>query len=230
MSNPNSFDQIQVEAKHLGLFETPLAYCTLKNSEALLQDLEQKILQNMASNKGLQRSNIGGWHSETDMSVWGGESAKKLAETAVNVAKRMSHFKESDVNQYQWHVRMWANVTSKGGLNNLHSHPGNLWAAVLYVDLGEDPDAEDSEASLQSSGGRFFLEDPRFPMAAMKDASFRMIGIAGKPQQYETEIKLERGSLLVFPAWLKHGVRQYSGNRNRISIAMNIDAQRSAEN
>lgn len=53
-----------------------------------------------------------------------------------------------------------------------------------------------------------------------------MIGVDGKPQQYEVEFKLERGKIVVFPAWLRHGVRPYSGKRERISIAMNIDARR----
>ena len=53
-----------------------------------------------------------------------------------------------------------------------------------------------------------------------------MIGIDSQPQQYEVEFKLGRGNLVVFPAWLRHGVRPYTGKRERISIAMNIDAQR----
>ena len=48
----------------------------------------------------------------------------------------------------------------------------------------------------------------------------------GKPQQYEEELKLERGNIVVFPAWLRHGVRPYTGKRERISIAMIIDARR----
>ena len=121
----------------------------------------------------------------------------------------------------EWLVRMWANVTPAGGLNHLHSHPGNLWAAVLYIDMGYENEQESSNA-----GGRFYLEDPRFPMAAMRDTAFRMRGADGEPQQYQTEIELQRGNLIVFPAWLRHGVRPYTGKRERISVAMNIDAVR----
>ena len=66
---------------------------------------------------------------------------------------------------------MWANVTPAGGLNLLHSHPGNLWAAVLYIDMGHEKEQDPGDA-----GGNFYLEDPRFPMAAMRDTAFRIRG------------------------------------------------------
>jgi uncharacterized protein (TIGR02466 family) len=182
------------------------------------------IRSRMDENVGLKRSNIGGWHSDTEMMDWGGPAAKKLAETAISIAKRMSHFLEGSAESYNWFVRMWANVTPAGGLNHIHVHPGNLWAAVLYVDLGRDE--QGSDAPSNDAGGAFYLEDPRFPMAAMHDTSLRLIGVNGKPQQYEVDFKLERGNLIVFPAWLRHGVRPYTGGRERISIALNIDAQR----
>jgi hypothetical protein len=62
-------------------------------------------------------------------------------------------------------------------------------------------------------------------MAEMRDTSFRMMGVNGQPQQYESEIQLQRGNLIVFPAWLRHGVRPFRGKRERISVAMNVDAR-----
>ena len=105
------------------------------------------------------------------MLEWGGPAAQRLAEAAVKIAKRMSHFKESSTEGRQWIVRMWANVTPAGGLNLLHSHPGNLWAAVLYIDMGHEKEQDPGDA-----GGNFYLEDPRFPMAAMRDTAFRIRG------------------------------------------------------
>ena len=86
--------------------------------------------------------------------------------------------------------------------------------------MGNEPGESEREI-----GGHLYLEDPRFPIVAMRDTSFRMMGVNGQPQQYETEIQLQRGNLVVFPAWLKHGVRPFKGKRERISIAMNIDAR-----
>jgi uncharacterized protein (TIGR02466 family) len=212
---------LRVEAQPIGIFETPIAYGRLKDADEVMKELEVAIRKRKTISTGLSRSNLGGWHSESDMLEWGGPAAHKLAEAAVNIAKRMSYFKESSAEDRQWLVRMWANVTPEGGLNLLHSHPGNLWAAVLYIDMGHETEQESHDA-----GGSFYLEDPRFPMAAMRDTAFRMRGVDGQPQQYQTEIQLQRGNLIVFPAWLRHGVRPYTGKRERISVAMNIDAVR----
>ena len=224
MSERILIDKLRPQAakvQPLGLFETPLAYGNLTDGDALISELERLIRQRKDQSPGLTGSNIGGWHSDIDMLEWGGQPAQKLAQTAINIAKRMSHFQDSSVADREWLVRMWANVTPAGGLNHLHSHPGNLWAAVLYIDMGYETEQESSNA-----GGSFYLEDPRFPMAAMRDTAFRMRGADGEPQQYQTEIELQRGNLIVFPAWLRHGVRPCTGKRERISVAMNIDAVR----
>ena len=227
MSERILIDKLRPQAakvQPLGLFETPLAYGNLTDGDALISELERLIRQRKDQSPGLARSNIGGWHSDTDMLEWGGQPAQKLAQTAINIAKRMSHFQDSSVADREWLVRMWANVTPAGGLNHLHSHPGNLWAAVLYIDMGYETEQESRNA-----GGSFYLEDPRFPMTAMRDTAFRMRGADGEPQQHQTEIQLQRGNLIVFPAWLRHGVRLYTVKRERISIAMNIDAVRKNE-
>lgn len=213
-------NQLKVEAQQVGFFETPIAYCQLKDGAALMAELRSAILKNRTDTEGLSRSNIGGWHSNTDMMRWGGEAAITLADTAIGIAKRMSYFQESSPENYDWVVRMWANVNEKGGLNQLHAHPGNLWAAVLYLDMGDGPDSD------VDVGGAFYIEDPRFPMSAMHNTAIRLLGSDGNPQQYEVEFKLAKGKLVVFPAWLRHGVRPYMGDRERISIAMNIDARR----
>ena len=152
------------------------------------------------------------------MMEWGGEAANKLANTAISIAKRMSHFQESSPDAFEWKVSMWANVTSLNGLNHIHAPPGNLWAAVLYINMGRWP------SSKEDVGGTLYVEDPRFPMAAMHNAGFRMNDVNGKQQAYQVDLNLREGNLVVFPAWLRHGVRPYRGTGERISVAMNIDA------
>ena len=217
MSQQNSSYDIRVKAQPLGLFETPIAYGELTGGEELMQDLEAAIRQRMTSDPGVSRSNRGSWHSDTDMLDWGGAAAAKLAETAINMARRMTFFKEGNAEDFHWPVQMWANVTPKGGMNDMHVHPGNLWAAVLYLRMGN----EDGKTDV---GGNFYVEDPRFPLVTMRNTGMRLRGVDGSPQEIQPEFKLQRGNLLVFPAWLRHGVRVYEGDSERISIALNIDA------
>lgn len=208
----------RVKAAPRPFFETSVAHARLEGADALIADLEAAIRRRMAESEGVKRSNHLGWHSDTAMMSWGGAAARKLSDTAIQVARRMSHFKEAGADDFDWRVAMWANVSPPGALNQLHAHPGNLWAAVFYIDSGEEPD--------QDVGGALYLEDPRFPMSAMHNTAFRLVGQDGRPQDYQPNLVLTRGDLVVFPAWLRHGVRPYSGRRDRISIAMNIDARR----
>ena len=141
---------LRIEAQPIGLFETPIAYGRLKDADAVMRELEEVIRKRKTVSKGLSRSNFGGWHSESDMLEWGGPAAQRLAEAAIKIAKRMSHFEESSTEDRQWIVRMWANVTPAGGLNLLHSHPSNLWAAVLYIDMGHENEQDSGDV-----GGTF---------------------------------------------------------------------------
>ena len=142
--------KLRAEAQHVGFFETPVAYCKLKNGEQVIQELEASIRKQMAATEGVQRSNFGGWHSDTDMMDWGGKAAESLSETAISICKRLTHFEEASPDSYEWVCRMWANVNPKGGMNHIHAHPGNLWAAVLYIDMGDDRDGAGKDVGVPS--------------------------------------------------------------------------------
>lgn len=208
---PSQFDGIRVRAEQSGLFETMVLHGQLSDAEPMTAALEAAILGHRTANPGIERSNVGGWHSKTDMLDWGGPAAARLADLALRIAKRMSHFDGADP---EWSVRMWANVSPPGALNMSHAHPGILWAAVYYVATG-DADA----------GGELYLEDPRFPVPQMTYPGVRVLGSDGQPQPVEHRIAPRRGDLVLFPAWMRHGVRPYRGAGERISIAMNISAR-----
>lgn len=213
----SSFDAIRVRAERVGLFETPVLHGTLSDAEEMTAALEDAILARKSADKGLNRSNIGGWHSTTDMLKWGGAAAEKLADIAIRMAKRLSHFEERDAASVKWSARMWANVSPPGSLNMSHAHPGVLWAAVYYIDMGMAPD--------DGEGGELYFEDPRFPVPQMTFPGFRAIGADGNPQVIEQRVKTARSDLVMFPGFVRRGVRPHNGSRDRISIAMNIYAK-----
>lgn len=208
---------INVRAAAHPLFETPMTHAVLENSDALNLELAATIRARMAEEPGVVRSNEHGWHSDTDMLQWAGQPARLIAEAAIQIARKMTAFADAGAGEQEWSVKMWANVSGLGALNHPHVHPGVAWSAVYYVDPGGNPEAD--------LGGEIFFEDPRFPMIAMRDPGFRMLGRDGKPQDPERLLKPSRGALLVFPAWLRHGVRPYRGDAERISVAMNIDVR-----
>lgn len=205
-----------VNAKRMGVFETAVMIATLENAEDIRAALEATIRARQASAPGVKRSNEGGWHSDTELLKWGGAAARALAEAAVGIAQRMSGFSEGTPADFEWPVCAWANVSPPGALNNLHAHPGNAWAAVYYVTTG----AKEGETA-----GALYLEDPRFPLNAMHVPALRALGADGKPQSSQIEVKARAGDLIVFPAWLRHGVRVHKGSGERISVAINIDVR-----
>lgn len=213
----NDYSGIRTQATRLALFETPVAQCALQDADVMLEDIRRVVLDKMAGDPGVERSNVGGWHSDVDMLVWGGAGAKKLADTAIGVAKRMTAFHSYTHDDYLWVCQMWANVSDQNASNHLHIHPGNLWSGALYVDMGgaeEDP----------GLGGEFYFEDPRFPLTVMHNTQFRFAGADGHPAPISPTFRPKRGEILMFPAWLRHGVRPYKGDKQRISIAFNVDA------
>ncbi|MEM6625890.1 MAG: 2OG-Fe(II) oxygenase family protein [Pseudomonadota bacterium] len=213
-----TLSDIRVEAKRGVLFETPIVQASFKNADSLLNELDAAVRQRLADDsEGVQRSNIGGWHSDTFMTQWGGDAARALTDKAITIARRLSSFGEKSHDDFNWTTQMWANVSGPGASNHMHVHPGNLWSAVFYLDMGgaeEDPEV----------GGAFYFEDPRFPVAVMHNTAFRFVGQDGQPQSWQPEIRPKRGDLLMFPAWLRHGVRPYTGDKERVSIALNVDA------
>jgi uncharacterized protein (TIGR02466 family) len=214
------FDAIRMRAEQVGLFETPVLHGRLQNAAELIAGLKAAVDRRRAEQPGIGRSNVGGWHSSTDMLDWGGAAAAKLADFATRACARMSHMDGGDARQLPWHVRMWANVSPPGALNMSHAHPGVLWAAVFYVDMGR---AEGNNT--EPGGGELFFEDPRFPVPLMRLPGFRLVGVDGQPQPVERRLRTEAGDLVIFPAWLRHGVSPHTGGGDRMSVAMNIDVK-----
>ncbi len=212
-------DALRVRAAQVGMFETPILHGQVQDAVALNAALRDIILARRAGDTaGIARSNIGGWHSATDMLAWGGDPARQVADLAIRMAKRASQFEGRDPASVEWTLKMWANISPPGALNTSHAHPGVLWAAVYYVDMGLLPDDRDP-------GGELYFEDPRFPVTMMRLPGFRMVGIDGHAQSNERRLPTRAGDLVLFPSWLRHGVRPHRGSGDRISIAMNIDVK-----
>ncbi len=212
------YSDMKPQAARQTLFETPIAQVNFQGGEAFLADMRKVVLDKQLEDpKGVGRSNVGGWHSDVDMMKWGGAPAQKLADTAIAVAKRMSSFPGANHDDYHWLCQMWANVSDSGASNHLHMHPGNLWSGACYIDMGGAEDNPDL-------GGAFYFEDPRFPLINMHNTRFRFAGADGAPMQLMPEVRPKAGEMLMFPAWLRHGVKPYHGDGLRISVAFNIDA------
>ncbi len=87
---------------------------------------------------------------------------------------------------------MWSIISPPGNGNLAHIHPGCIWSGVYYVQTPQ-------------GSGRIEFTDPR-TFVLMNQAKF----IPGKkrPRDCWTKVnyKPTAGRMLIFPAWLYHGV------------------------
>lgn len=197
------------------IFPTNLIETRLKDADRLTAALREIIVARKGADVGIARSNILGWHSDTEMLRWGGEPARTLALATLQLCGSFTHDRGLNAAgrpRFEMGLEMWANVSPAGASNQVHAHPGCVWSAVFYVDDGGDPE-----------GGPLVLHDPRFPMNRMA-APDLVFAADGLEEQTKVEIAPTPGRLVAFPSWLMHSVKPHGGPRDRISIALNVMA------
>ena len=199
------------------LFATPFVIDRLQSEQGIAMLRDAIYAEMDRDRKGVSISNIGGWHSNTQMLDWGGEAAKALVYKAIGMAEEASiDVKSPDASRFGWHPELWANVSEKGNANQYHTHPGSYWSLVAYVDDGYEGDPD------PDLGGELQLLDPRGPMVMMTAPDLRMKASDGTAQPREISIRPQTGMIVMFPSWLQHAVRPFQGKGTRISIAINL--------
>lgn len=206
-----------IEQKRIDLFTTPILKAVFPDHQNANIEFLNVIAQKRQSDpKGIDRSNQGGWHSDISMLEWGGETAKRLAEFATQICTpHLADMHAAGKREFRFAADMWANVNPVGAQNAHHCHPGAIWSGVYYVDDG----------GREQPGGELVLEDPRFPMAYMTVPDLVMRDAEGQPARAQYAVTPKAGVLVMFPGWLGHSVRQHTGSRDRVSIALNLMVQ-----
>lgn len=201
------------------MFSTP---CALERIDADVEIavLRSAILDERARDpEGIARSNTGGWHSATTLQHWGGDAAHALARQVAAIADSMTlDVRDRSQAAHRWRADMWANVIERDNGHQFHYHPGCIWSAVAYLDDGyEGGDG-------RGSGGELVFLDPRMPQVRMNSPHLVLRETDGEEQLVEPFVRPATGLLVVFPAWLAHGVRPFRGGGSRISAVINLSA------
>ena len=124
-------------------FPTPVYIADL-NEEGLNEQLERDIIAWANRDKGLNRTNIKGWHSPTNMNEL--PEYKRLIDLLFEAQRTIYQQEHLDSEPYLGN--MWANINPPGAMNRAHMHPNSLWSGVYYV------------KALPNSG-HLKVEDPR---------------------------------------------------------------------
>ncbi|SMQ74322.1 conserved hypothetical protein [Altererythrobacter xiamenensis] len=201
------------------LFPTPFGKDMLQSEEGIAVLRQAIEAERKRDPKGIRISNVGGWHSNTNMIDWGGEAARALAYKAMTMADALTIDSKSPGNsRFGWVPEMWANVSTAGDANQYHYHPGSFWSAVAYIDDGYEGDED------PALGGELLLLDPRMPSIRMTAPDLRLANADGGQMVNEIPVRPKSGDIVIFPSWLQHAVRPFYGSGTRISIAINLIA------
>jgi uncharacterized protein (TIGR02466 family) len=89
--------------------------------------------------------------------------------------------------------------------NTVHTHPHSFLSGVYYV-------------AAPDGCGRIFFQDPR-PAAAHRPPAYE----AHTPWTFQqVQYEPRPGRLLLFPAWLPHGVEPNLSDADRVAISFNV--------
>jgi uncharacterized protein (TIGR02466 family) len=183
-------------------FPTPI-YIKDIGSPTFNQKLEQDIIAWSNRDKGIQRTNVNGWHSDSNMADL--SEYKELVDLLFQAQREI--YKEEHLDSEPFLGNMWANINPPGGFNRTHIHPNSLWSGVYYV-------------KTPKNCGHLKLEDPRSVSLMTRPRQ-----VPGEqPSRLWREVHYEpiAGRLIMFPAWLNHCVDPNQSNDIRISVSFNF--------
>ena len=165
--------------------------------------IAQDIIQWSRQDSGVTKTNVNGWHSETNM------HEKSEYKPLVNELFRMAHqiFEEEWLEREPFLGNMWANINPFGGYNKPHVHPNALFSGVYYV-------------KTPPNCGRLIGQDPRPGIQTCMPT--RKKGQPPKHLWRDVLLQPQENRAVIFPAWLWHSVEPNQSNENRISVSFNF--------
>ena len=184
-------------------FPTMIYIKDFPDSEKLNKYLEDHIMRWSQNDKGVSKTNAGGWHSSTDMNQK--EKYNPLTIELFNMQEEI--YQKENLSRKPVLGNMWANINYPGNSNRPHLHPNSLFSGVYWI-------------KTPMKSGNLMLYDPRpgihTTMPNRKEGKM--------PPELWKEIHYEpkAGRCIMFPAWMWHEVKPNESNDTRISVSFNF--------
>ena len=183
-------------------FPTPIYIADIEHP-TLNQELERDIIAWSNQDKGLNRTNVQGWHSTTDMH----EKPEYAKLVDMLYASQKTVYDQEHLDSEPVLGNMWANINPPGGMNRAHQHPNSLWSGVYYI-------------KAPKNSGNLKIDDPR--SVACMSRPKQKPGELPTRLYRETHYEPKAGRLIMFPSWLMHCVDPNESNDIRISVSFNF--------
>lgn len=157
-----------------------------------------------AQDSGVQRSNIGGWHSG-DLNMSSIHPLSEMFKFISSIDEVVNEINKTlKVKNRLYLDTFWVNINSKGNANNSHVHPGFVISGCYYVQCNEN-------------SGKIV-----FKRGDLQEHYFSSLN-PSTPQTYRSySFSPTPGMFCVFPAYMDHLVEANNSEQERISIAFNF--------
>lgn len=199
----NSNQSAQTGLQPQGIFQTPLWIRRVVDFEARNAEI-MSHLPALQQQDGEQRSNMGGWHSTSQLHLDErlAPIRKIIGTTCVQCAVAMDfNFDAYDLVLNE----MWINVNGPGHSNKAHIHAGSFLSGAYYVQVPEN-------------SGNIEIYDP----VIARVASPYPVRTQSVSNANYVAHKCAAGDLVIFPGWLQHGVQMNESIADRVSISFNM--------
>lgn len=189
------------------LFPSPVAGYEVPDAAALNAGLIRESERLRETEPGMQVSNQLGWHSERDIFTRPEPEFQLLKRHLVGAVLHTigQHMPGFTLTDYDVEGQAWININGQGAFNTPHDHAGFHWSGCYYVAVPEQ--------TAPRSGFIEFL-DPRGAVGG-----HTLPGVRSFASKFQ--IKPKAGTLLIFPAYLRHWVYPNLEEQARISVAFN---------
>lgn len=187
------------------LFPTPLWSSRCTDPGLLGRSVDAVLALMAADPAGMNLTNRGAWHSDTDLL-----QDKHLADLFLWIAAEV----QAALEAWGWDLTLarphfnnaWAVVSRAGDSHGAHLHPNSHFSGVIYLSA---PPGSGAIAFLDPRAGALMLQPPLIAEAAQRELGrHRCMPVTGL--------------LLLFPAWLWHEVEVSLCREARICISFNI--------
>ena len=184
-------------------FPTIVYIKDIPNPEKLNKYLEDHIMRWVQNDKGVSKTNAGGWHSKTDMNKK--EEYNPLTQELFNIQNEI--YQKENLSMKPVLGNMWANVNYPKCYNRPHIHPNSLFSGVYWV-------------TAPKNSGNLMIYDPRpgIQMAMPNRKEGKLPPELWREVHYEPRA----GTCIMFPSWLWHEVKPNQSNDIRISVSFNF--------
>ena len=164
---------------------------------------ENAVVEWSQKDKGIKRTNMKGWHSQTDMHKI--PVFKPLVDELFKMQNEI--FKEEFLDSEPILGNMWANINPAGGYNRPHLHPNCHYSGVYYI-------------KAPKNSGQIVFNDPRTASHMVMPNRIKET----PPSHLWREVRVDplEGRIIIFPAWLWHGVEPNLSEEIRISVSFNF--------